>query len=267
MHPIERLRYVANATGADPATLVSETAMALADLRIEPAGLVLACRRIIERHPTVGPLWWLCARLLASANSFELGEQLATEVADDPTSTHLANAIPPDSTLCILGWSNLAMQAAVHHGDCRVLVIDSHGEGQSAVNALERAAVMVEYVALENAAGAIMTADTVVIEALACGPTEVLSNGGSHGVASIAYCESRPAWLVAPVGTRLPGLLWLAMKERTLCGRELWEVETDVVPLELFATVVGPAGLSEVGPGTMAPECEPMPELLRRSAM
>ncbi len=267
MHPIERLRYVANATGADPATLVSETAMALADLRIEPAGLVLACRRIIERHPTVGPLWWLCARLLSSTDPFELGEQLAAEVANDPTSKHLANAIPPDSTLCIVGWSNAAMQAAVRHGDCRVLVIDSHGDGQSAVNALERASVMAEYVPLESAAGAIMSSDTVVVEALACGPDEILCVGGSHGVATIAYCASRPTWLIAPIGTRLPQLLWAAMKERTLCGRELWEVSTDVVPLELFSTVIGPTGLSETGTVAMIPECEPMPELLRRSAM
>ncbi|MEO8363511.1 MAG: hypothetical protein ABI570_03915 [Ilumatobacteraceae bacterium] len=267
MHPIERLRYVANATGADPATLVSETAMALADLRIEPAGLVLACRRIIERHPTVGPLWWLCARLLSSSEPFELGEQLAMEVANDPTSKHLANAMPNDSTLCIVGWSTAAMQAAVRHGDCRVLVIDSHGDGQSAVNALERASVMAEYVALENAAGAIMSADTVVVEALASGPSEVLSVGGSHGVATITYCTSRPAWLVAPIGTRLPQLLWAAMKERTLCGREPWEVGTDVVPLELFSTVIGPAGMSKDGSAAIVPECEPTPELLRRSAM
>lgn len=52
MHPIERLRYVAHAIGADPATLVSETELALRDLQNEPAGLVLACRRILERHPT-----------------------------------------------------------------------------------------------------------------------------------------------------------------------------------------------------------------------
>ncbi|MEK7292623.1 MAG: hypothetical protein AAB327_03665 [Actinomycetota bacterium] len=40
MHPIERLRYVAHGNGADPANLVSETALALRDLRNEPAGLL-----------------------------------------------------------------------------------------------------------------------------------------------------------------------------------------------------------------------------------
>jgi hypothetical protein len=267
MHPIERLRYVARATGADPATLVGETAFALRDLNIEPAGLVLACRRIIERHPTVGPLWWLCARLMSSTSPFELAEQLALEISLDSTATNLSDALPPDSTLCLVGWSYTGMQAAVQRRDCRVLVVDSHGDGQSAVDALERADVVAEYVALESAAGAISIADTVVIEALACGPGEALCVGGSHGVASIAYCMSRPAWLVSAIGTRLPNLMWLAMKERNLCGRESWEVGTDVVPIELFASVIGPTGVSTTSPHNFTADCEPLPGLLRRSAM
>jgi hypothetical protein len=50
MHPIEHLRYVARATGADPVALVSETAQALFGLHMEPAGLVLAARRIVEQQ-------------------------------------------------------------------------------------------------------------------------------------------------------------------------------------------------------------------------
>lgn len=267
MHPIERLRYVAHATGADPATLVSETAMALRDLRIEPAGLVLACRRIIERHPTVGPLWWLCARLLSTTEPFDLAGQLAMDIAQDPSAAHLADALPADSTLCIVGWSPTAMQVAIQRGDCRVLVIDSHGDGQSAVNVLERADVIVEYVALESAAGAVKSADIVILEALACGPAEALCAGGSHGVASIAYCTSSPAWLVAGLGTRLPEVMWSAMKERASCGREAWEISIDVVPADLFATVIGPNGSRPASPDSFAAECAPMPELLRRSAM
>ncbi len=267
MHPIERLRYVARATGADPATLVGETAMALRDLRMDPAGLVLACRRIIERHPSVGPLWWLCARLLSSTDPFELAAQLEMEVTHDSTAANLADALPPDSTVCLVGWSYTGMQAAVQRGDCRVLVVDSHGDGQSAVTALERANVSAEYVALESAAGAIVTADAVVIEALACGPGEALCAGGSHGVASIAYCMSRPAWLVSGVGTNLPDVMWSAMKARTFCGRESWEVGVDVVPVELFASVIGPSGNSTSSQHKFVADCEPMPELLRQSAM
>ena len=68
MHPIERLRYVARARGADAESLVRETAGALRGLGLDTAGLVVACRRIVERHPTCGPLWWLCARMLTSSD-------------------------------------------------------------------------------------------------------------------------------------------------------------------------------------------------------
>ena len=267
MHPIEHLRYVARATGADPASLVAETAIALQGLQNEPAGLVLACRRIIERHPTVGPLWWLCAKLLSSPEPFELADELAAEIARDASADHLARELPSEATLCVVGWSPVAMQAAVHRGDCRVLVIDSHGDGQAAVNALERADVRVECVALEAAAGAVVMSDVVIIEALACGPTQVLCAGGSHGVASIAYCASRPSWLVAGVGTRLPEPLWSAMKNRIEEGRELFEVATDVVALEMFANVIGSLGVADATPEALAAECAPTPELLRRSAM
>ena len=41
MHPIEHLRYVARAQGADPTSLVEETAHALGSLRFDPSGLVV----------------------------------------------------------------------------------------------------------------------------------------------------------------------------------------------------------------------------------
>ena len=65
MHPIERLRYVARASGADPSVLVRETASALAAVAADdPIGLVPACRRLVDRHLTSGPMWWMVARVL-----------------------------------------------------------------------------------------------------------------------------------------------------------------------------------------------------------
>ena len=72
MHPIERLRMVARAAGEGPALLAQEAAGALAAFAGDPAGLVTACRRLVDRQPTSGPIWWLSARVLAS---------------DDPTGT------------------------------------------------------------------------------------------------------------------------------------------------------------------------------------
>src|SRR5215212_5910505 len=68
VHPIERLRYVARASGVDQALLVRETASALGAFGSDPAGLVTACRRIVSRHPTAGALWWLCGRVLTAGD-------------------------------------------------------------------------------------------------------------------------------------------------------------------------------------------------------
>src|SRR5687767_15978978 len=87
--------------------LVHETAGAIRGLQLEPAGLVVACRRIVERHPTSGPLWWFCASLLTSTEPFRAAVELASEVENDPTPDHLGDLLPADSTVCVLGWPDL----------------------------------------------------------------------------------------------------------------------------------------------------------------
>ena len=84
MHPIERLRYLARSSGADQRVLVGETASALRALRMDPAGLVVSCRRIVERHPTSGPLWWLCAHMLTSPDPSQAARDLPRAARDRP---------------------------------------------------------------------------------------------------------------------------------------------------------------------------------------
>ena len=55
MHPIERLRMVARAAGEGPALVAQEAAGALVAFGDDPAGLVTACRRLVDRQPTSGP--------------------------------------------------------------------------------------------------------------------------------------------------------------------------------------------------------------------
>ena len=87
MHPIEHLRYVARAQGADPASLVEETAHALASLRMDPSGIVVACRRIVQRHPFMGALWWLCANVSTSSEPFDAVWELAEQIRADRTGS------------------------------------------------------------------------------------------------------------------------------------------------------------------------------------
>ena len=92
MHPIEYLRHVARASGADPSMLVAETASALRAMRLDQPGFVLATRRIVDKHPTCAPLWWLCAGALSALDPPTRLRELADEFDRDPTPGHLMDA-------------------------------------------------------------------------------------------------------------------------------------------------------------------------------
>lgn len=86
MHPIERLRYVARAGWGEPAELGAEAAYALGELaEQEPPALLPACRRLLERNPTCGTLWWVAARLVCSGDPWAEALRCAQLLEDDPT--------------------------------------------------------------------------------------------------------------------------------------------------------------------------------------
>ena len=91
MHPIERLRYVARAGWGPPAVLAAEAAWALGDLALhEEAAVLPACRRLLDRHPGCGPLWWVAARMLTAGDAVEEAERCADALESDPTADLLA---------------------------------------------------------------------------------------------------------------------------------------------------------------------------------
>lgn len=266
MHPIERLRYVARADGAGPAVLVRETALALCEMEFDPRSLLPACRRIVERHPTVAQLWWLCAKVLTAPEPFERARELALVVERDETAHHLDDALPDDAGVVVVGWPFTAVKCLAQRGDALMYVVDSHGEGEALVERLHDADIAAESVPFECVAAAVGQSSVVVVEALACGPREVLTVGGSRGVLETARALGKPVWLVAGVGTRLPGPLWEGMVA-ALNLREDWQVGLDVVAVDRFDVVVGPLGAGDRTQAALEPECPPATELLRRSAI
>ena len=94
MHPIERLRYVARASGVEQAQLVRETADSLTTFRHDPAGMVMACRRMLARHPTSGPLWWLTSRVCTAVDPVAEAHRSADLFDADRTARELALALP-----------------------------------------------------------------------------------------------------------------------------------------------------------------------------
>lgn len=97
VHPIERLRYVARAGWGDPTMLAAEAAWALADLlEHDPPAAVPACRRLLERHPSSGPMWWVAARVLSASDPVTEAERCADELQDDASAELLDAALPGD---------------------------------------------------------------------------------------------------------------------------------------------------------------------------
>ena len=138
VHPIEHLRYVARAQGADPASLVEETAHALGSLRFDPSGLVVACRRIVQRHPFTGALWWLCSNVSTSAEPFDAVWELADRIRSDRTGAELAAALPDDVTVVTIGAPDVIGDGLIRRGDVRVLALDAAHTATSFVRRLER---------------------------------------------------------------------------------------------------------------------------------
>lgn len=265
MHPIERLRYVARARGADPEALVVETASALRGLGLDPSGSVVACRRIVERHPTCGPLWWLCSRVLTEPDPARALRVAVDEIRTDPTSGRLADALGDDATVATVGWPLLASDALVHRGDVRVLAVEADHLTSSFVQRLERQDVDCELVPTHAAAVAAAEADVVIVEAEAVSAELALVPIGSAVLAASAALVGTPVWLVAGCGRRLPTPVLDVIVERTRPPGDPFAAEVEVLPVSVAGSVVGPAGRTARTPDALRPECELAPELLRPS--
>jgi hypothetical protein len=263
VHPIERLRYVARSSGADQRVLVRETAMALRGLRGDHTGLVVSCRRIIERHPRAGALWSLSARALTATDPHhELGT-FSLEVEHDRTPDHLYDALPEGATVCVLGWPDLIAEAVFRRGDVRVLSVDVLGEGSGFVQRLQRADIDAEVIPPAAIGSAAASADVVLLEASAAGPDGILAVTGSRAAAAVAYCSEIPVWAVVGLGRRLPAPMWQSVIDRLVIDADPVEADDEIVPAGTISHLIGPSGFVLGTADLDRPECPSAPELLR----
>lgn len=270
MHPIEHLRYVARAQGVDAASLVEETAHALGSLSFDPSGLVVACRRIVERHPFTGPLWWLCAHLATAPDPFDRVWDLVGEMNDDPTGPALGAELADDATVATIGAPHVIGDGLIRRGDLRVLALDAAHAASAFVRRLDRHDVAVEPVDAGSAGAVARSVDAVLVEALAVDTTRAIVPIGSSTLAAAACGWGTPVWLVAGVGRRLPTPMVDAMVgrvEQFAATADPWDADVEVLPVRLLTDVIGPGGRTPAGPAAFGPECPMAHELLRSSAM
>ncbi|MCB0972838.1 MAG: hypothetical protein KDA97_15130 [Acidimicrobiales bacterium] len=264
MHPIERLRHVARASGAPVDDLVAEAAASLATFSDDPVALVAACRRLVDRHATVGPLWWLCARTLVAADPADEVWRCRSEHHADPTLGELVHAIPDGARVAAVGWPERLAEPFARRGDVEVHVLDVEGDGPGFARLLERLDVDALDVPVVGAAAAVASSDLVVLDATAIGPDQVVAASGSWLAAAVARAAEVPVWAVGGVGRALPAGLWPSLRRRLGDADDRpWDLGVDLVPTALIDVVAGPAGVGPV-PAALAGTDVPDVAELRR---
>ncbi|HEX7276539.1 MAG TPA: hypothetical protein VF244_04130 [Acidimicrobiales bacterium] len=264
MHPFERLRMAARAGGEDPGLVARQAASALAAIAGEPAAVVTACRRLVGRQPTFGPVWWLAARVLAAADPAHEAWRAADELRHDPTARALADSLPEGATVTVLGSPRQAGKALARRGDVRVLLVDARGEGGRLLYELDEAGADVDAVAESGLGAAVVAGDLVLLEADALGPGGLVATSGSRAAAAVAVHAGVPVWAVAGVGRALPEGLWGALVARLDEAPEPWVGPSELVPGGLVDVVVGPTGRETLAEAVARAGCVAVPELTRR---
>lgn len=263
MHPIERLRFVARSQGAPADLLVEESAVALGAFSDDPAGMVAACRRIVDRQLTCAPLWWLCARMLCAEDPMVEAREAVHAIGSDPTAGHLAAALPGDGCAVVVGEPDLVAAAVARRGDVRVVVVGLDGQAADCASRLGALDVDAYAVASRSVAAAVDCADLVLIEALAVGPHSALVPAGSRAAAALARHGDVPVWLAAGVGRLMPERMWGALVGRWSASVDPFDADDEELPLDLVDLIAGPAGPEEVADALRRTDCPVAPELFR----
>ena len=262
MHPIERLRWIARDRDETPTTLAVEAAWALSELALdEPPAVVTACRRLVESHVTMGPLWWVAATVLVAPDPDQAARRAVGELVSDPTAELLAvglgDRLVGDAPLVVAFPAETVLEACSQRPVPVVRVVGSSPRLRAQVRLFAAVVSQASSWDCGEAEQAVQGAAVVLVEALAAGSRGVLVTAAAADVAHAARGASVPLWGVAGVGRVLHGQLLGEVMRRA--GDSVQLLEPGV-----FDLLAGPSGLESpigvLGRGG----CPPAPELVVR---
>jgi hypothetical protein len=198
VHPIERLRAVARAREVDQALLAREAADVLGSFAGDLPGLLTSCRRLLDRHPGAGTLWWACARLVTAGDVRAEARAIDRDLSEEPAAGALALDLPSGVVVAVVpdaaGGSELAHELN-HRRDDLVVAHDP---------------------------GALHTPRdeprVLLVEAGAAGPDRFLAPAGTGDEIEAARDAGVPVWLVVDVGRRLPRGLFDVVADRAVAA-------------------------------------------------
>ncbi|MET0920818.1 MAG: hypothetical protein ABWY77_06430 [Acidimicrobiia bacterium] len=269
MQPFERLRYIARHEG-DDRTMVAEAADCLAAFDDDLAGLVVACRRLLDHQMESPLLWWLCARVLAAPDPADAAWEAEGLVRADHTPGRLSGLLPfpHDEPIAVLGWPELTGEAFDSRPDLDVLAVRGVGDDHWA-RRLAHSEASARPVDLATAAAFEPT--HVLVEVMGASPTQALV---PHGTGSALEGLTRPTtlvWLVAGVGRVLPQRLFDAMLARIApvdgSGPDRQGLDDrglELLDLQVADRIAGPTGLLRPDQVSQRVDAPVPPELLRR---
>jgi hypothetical protein len=201
--------------------------------------------------------------MLVAADPMAEARAAVVEIEDDRTPRSLAAALPDDVTVLVLGWQSQVAGGLARRGDVEVLVVDVLGEASAFVRHLESRDVEALEVPDSGLGAAAAEADLVIVEASAFGPDAFLAASGSRAAAAVAHHAGIPVWAVVGVGRVLPARVWDALVSRLGEHDDRWDLDDEVVPVDLVDHVVGPKGLETSADTILRTDCPIAPELFK----
>lgn len=180
----------------------------------------------------------------------------------DTTARELAHALPSDSTVLVIGASEICGEAVLQRPDVEVLVADTVGEGYGLVRQLDARDHVAVDVPPAGVGAAAAEADLVLLEAEVMHEDAAMARAGSLAAAAVAHHAATPVWLVAGVGRVVPTRMYEWV---TGSGGDVdpWDDDVESVPVSLVDRVVGPSGPQPVAEIRYRVDCPIAPELFR----
>jgi hypothetical protein len=265
VHPVERLRSVSR-WAVDDDALAVEAAEALAAFSFDPAGLVVSCRRLLAHHIGNGPLWWLCARVLAAPDPAEACREVIARLDADRTADRLAASLPlqtrDDEIVAVIGWPRAVDRALAERADLAAVAVRTDVGDLTAM--LRRRVASQSVRPVDAWMLPELAVSHLLVGASAIGAGRALVPVGTRETIATARPEAG-TWLIGGVGRVLPRRLYEAAETGALASPSDVDdpVALESVSLEHFDRVAGPRGLVPSAEADAHPDAPVAPELLR----
>jgi hypothetical protein len=264
--PAERLRAVTRRR-VDEDRLAIEAADALAGFASEPASLVVACRRVLAHHRSCGPLWWVCARILAAADPGMGAHEASRLLESDRTADRLGATLPlldDDQVIAVVGWPEAVDLALVERLDLAAVALRL--EGVDPAPSLRRRVSERGVRIVDPWSPVLADVPRFLVAACAIGPDQCIVPAGTADALDTLGRAVGEVWVIGGVGRVLPARLYDVVRRATFAPAD--DLADDTPGVEELAIaridcIAGPRGVQRASEAAARSDCPVVPELLR----